>query len=187
MRKQFVNFSRLAPLKYYRDGNMKQMTYFDFKDKNRYNIYSRYIEECKAMCPDSECLKELVITNIGRSALGPLNFYQALSDNPSFVVHSDPKVNLPDFLTLVMSCFGTWFGLSILSFNPLKWKKNDSHSKDTQNYATQSIHNDTNDTNGNRFSNNVALIIKYQMLVRKIERTNRYVEIILKKMDQHGW
>ena len=93
-------------------------------------------------------------TNIEKSALAPLNFYQTLTDNPSFIGVSifsilsilvlDPKVYFPDFLTLVMSYFGSWFGLYILSFNPFKWKKSDTHSNhnhmsDTQNDASHNL------------------------------------------------
>lgn len=117
-----TNFDRLAPLAYYQESHLKQMTYSDMKNHSRYSAYRHYIRKCQTKCPDKECIKEMVITHVERSAVGPMNFYQTLSDSPSFIVITDPKVVLADYLTLIMSCFGAWLGLSVISFNPFKRK-----------------------------------------------------------------
>ena len=60
------------------------------------------------------------MTHIERETYPEWTIYQTLSDSPSFIVLSNPSVMLADYVTLVMSCFGTWFGLSFLDFFPIQ-------------------------------------------------------------------
>lgn len=115
--------NRLAPLKFHKSGEQKQLTHDDILNVTKVSMYDSINTNCKKKCPDSECIKELVITHIERSAVSPLMFAQSLSDSPSFIVFSNAKNSFADYLALVMSCFGTWFGLSVISLNPFKFKK----------------------------------------------------------------
>ena len=86
----------------------------------RHFCHSEYLDECREKCPDRQCFKELDVTHIERETYPEWTVYQTLSDSPSFIVLSNPSVMLADYVTLVMSCFGTWFGLSFLDFFPIQ-------------------------------------------------------------------
>lgn len=119
-------FNRLAPTNYYRyvDDYMKDMkiiSFDDVTDHDKYRQYLEYLINCSIKCPkDKKCHQVLDITNLERSVYKPMQFYQTLSDSPSFIVKYHKKTRLVDYITLFMSCFGTWLGISILDLVPFK-------------------------------------------------------------------
>src|SRR5688572_27676241 len=46
-----------------------------------------------------------------------------LPREPAMTINHLPELRLVEFLVYIFSCFGTWFGLSILHLNPLKLVK----------------------------------------------------------------
>ena len=48
-----------------------------------------------------------------------MSFSVDMSNDPSFVVASQPKIVPIDYITYVLSACGTWFGISFLVLNPL--------------------------------------------------------------------
>lgn len=168
---KFLN--RLAPLKFHREGNMKQLTYFDMKNETIYVLYNQFVTECKQRCPDTECVNEVVITKMESSATNPMNFHQALSDSPSSIVRYHTKVNLPDYLTLVMSCFGTWLALSILSLNPFKWNQG---SNEKSNGVKLNANEKNEQSNGRGIRDTVIIDrVRYQRIIYRLNLIEQFV------------
>lgn len=120
-------FDRLSPLTYFShiDDYMKNMKIITFQDMTNEVIYRRYLSyliKCIDMCPRaSRCIEGIDITHIERSTFGRLNLFQVLSDSPSFIVKYYPKTKFVEYITLFMSCFGTWLGLSMIDMFPIKF------------------------------------------------------------------
>lgn len=55
-----------------------------------------------------------------------MSFIVAVPREPSYKINFQIKLTVTEFIIYVLSCFGTWFGLSVVSLNPfaLDWFKN---------------------------------------------------------------
>ena len=77
---------------------------------------------CRQKYFRKDCKQEKVFS---RSTVQKMKFYGVPiaimtrpSDDPSFDITSRPRIDPVDYVTFILSTVGTWFGLSILSFNP---------------------------------------------------------------------
>ena len=80
--------------------------------------------ECREIFFRSDCNRNITYTRStltymdtkgARSVLGG----KERSQNPSFVIFSKSRINLVDYVTLVLGTVGTWLGVSFLSLNPI--------------------------------------------------------------------
>lgn len=79
----------------------------------------REIEDCcNSKCAKQDCHQEIIVTNVRTSTSkteAVIDGHASYAPNsPIVVTEASPKVTLTEFLTVTGSCFGFWFGLSVL-------------------------------------------------------------------------
>lgn len=103
--------------------NMKMLTLFDLENNTVSKFTSRTFSECHNKCRlKTECLTEFSRTTIQEYQRASFAISSMLPSFPHISIYTVPFLNLIEYIVQVGSCFGVWFGLSIISFNPTKWK-----------------------------------------------------------------
>ena len=77
-------------------------------------------EKCLQMCRYPQCDYDFSVTQLITSYVG-INYFTFRLELPrsfSYYVRLQPSMYFVDYVTMVMSCFGTWLGVSVLSINP---------------------------------------------------------------------
>ncbi|KAI1304240.1 hypothetical protein HDE_01908 [Halotydeus destructor] len=84
-------------------------------------ILKKLDRECKGKCQQTECN---ITWSLTRAIVAPfskgLTIQVMISVEASFAIDLQPKLMFGSYLIYLMSVFGSWFGLSVLSFNPIK-------------------------------------------------------------------
>lgn len=83
---------------------------------------------CSRMCSRPDCFDILTMTKVSydypkkeKSEEGiPLRFEVLVPTKPALKIVHGIKVSWTEYVVSVLSCFGIWFGLSVLSVNPFK-------------------------------------------------------------------
>lgn len=107
--------------------DMKMITSADLKNKSISLFASRSFQTCHELCKrKTEChttySKTTVQEYVDKSFAYNLAIEVMVPAGPNMSVYSLPFLNPIEFLIQIGSCVGVWFGLSIISFNPIKWK-----------------------------------------------------------------
>lgn len=106
------------PLQHINTGDLANDTFTDLLKEAE----SKCFESCDQMdCDDSYTLSQIMKEEKANGGDG-LSFMINAPRQPSFTVTHRPLMPITDYLVYVLSCFGTWFGLSVLSLNPFSWK-----------------------------------------------------------------
>ena len=126
--KRFKEINRIPWSGFYkRKINVKMLTYTDLKNKSISSFASTSFYECHKLCKrQTECYTAYSKTIAQEyveiiSALN-LAITAMVPSGPSISVYSVALLTPVEFLIQIGSCVGVWFGLSIISFNPVKWK-----------------------------------------------------------------
>lgn len=86
--------------------------------------------ECKKIYHQPDCDHETIFTRTTidsknsiylKMHLNMFRFSQSMSENPSYKIQSQPKIENVDFLTYILGAFSTWFGFSFIFFNPANY------------------------------------------------------------------
>lgn len=85
-------------------------------------------DECNRECFRPDCYETLTMTKVYYDYPEkeesvekiPLTFEVMVPTKPSIRIIHGVKMSLTEYLVSVLSCFGIWFGLSVLSVNPFK-------------------------------------------------------------------
>ena len=87
----------------------------------------RFSNQCRNACKAPDCHESYSITSGLPEATSSqtLKFSVEVPREPSFTVNYHPKVQFIEFAVYVLSCFGTWFGISALHLNPFRLKLTD--------------------------------------------------------------
>ncbi|KAI1286505.1 hypothetical protein HDE_10863 [Halotydeus destructor] len=94
---------------------------YDFKNKTFGKVFEDIYLECQAACAQPECNRLWTLTLTRNERLeGGIKFNIVKSKEPSFFVQYDALLTLESYLIFFMSCIGSWFGLSVLSFSPAR-------------------------------------------------------------------
>ena len=110
-----------------KEVELKMLTLNDLENRTiAPYVYSSF-RDCRTMCKvRAECFTSFSKTSIQVSEdrqNGNSFALQALTPGaPYLFVFAVPCVTLIEFVVQVGSCFGVWFGLSIVSINPVRWK-----------------------------------------------------------------
>lgn len=123
--KSLATFGKVARLKEYDNLTAVDypMAYFPWhEDGNKSVLFS---SECSKMYYQPDCEHETTFTST-RIALDPLfndlqHFYLTLSDNPSYDIQSQPKIENVDYVTYIFGALGIWFGFSFFLINPINY------------------------------------------------------------------
>ena len=96
------------------------VTYSDLKNEDVWRVIEKIEEDCRRQCAASGCYHS-IMTTIAEIKTIPSDEYIAIlvtlpQRETTSIVH-EPRINLIEFLLMLLNSFGTWLGLSILSFN----------------------------------------------------------------------
>ena len=106
---------------------MKMITSTDLKNKSISSFTSTSFYECHMSCKRiTEChtaySKTTVQEYVEKLSAYNLAIIAMVPAGPNISVYSVALLTPIEFLIQIGSCVGVWFGLSIISFNPVKWK-----------------------------------------------------------------
>ena len=101
---------------------------YTYKDNNSNKTMARVAEtafkECHTSCKiKTECQTIFSITSVQENVSLRKRFYIAsmVPGGPRIWVYTVPLLTLIEYVVQVGSCCGIWFGLSIVSLDPVKW------------------------------------------------------------------
>lgn len=98
----------------------------DFRDTAFLTEFSRMESRCKEKCRIKSCQQSTfntILTSISRSPYSDvLTFVVNLPQNVDISTVYVPHMLFNDYVIYIMSCLGTWLGLSVLNLNPLRWR-----------------------------------------------------------------
>lgn len=113
------------PLQHINTGDLENDTFADLLMKVEDDCFG----QCQQLdCDDSYTLSQILKEEKANGGEG-LSFMVNAPRQPSFTVSHRPLMPVTDYLVYVLSCFGTWFGLSVLSLNPFSWKEQEKTRK----------------------------------------------------------
>lgn len=98
------------------DIGVKVMSFKEMKDK--WDSIEEIRVACNRKCAKQDCFQETYVTNV-RSSMAQVTNYvlghgSYTSSSPTIVTDASAKQTLTEFLIVSGSCFGFWFGASIL-------------------------------------------------------------------------
>lgn len=87
------------------------------------------IDECKRkFLSHSDCRKETIISQVSKQDApdkdkypNTIHFTMSECNSPSFEIESKPKIDHIEYFTYILGAFGSWLGISFLSFNPVPY------------------------------------------------------------------
>lgn len=81
----------------------------------------RYERKCESKCKRVGCVLSYTITKVTKDPNNDLmTFNIMIPQLPSYSIKFRPRMQFIEYFIYVLSCFGTWFGLSVLSLNPFQ-------------------------------------------------------------------
>lgn len=107
------------------DIDRKLLTVNDFKENETIlNEFLAADSECAAKCKRPPCIYSRYNTDLQTLREVENTTYieikLSLPQFPTISVSYEPEYELNDFVLLLLSCMGTWLGLSVFDFNPVK-------------------------------------------------------------------
>lgn len=97
------------------------------------NAYTQIYDMCSKLCKKPQCHYQRFNTDLQHEGTLPgvnvIRVRVALPQYPSISVRHVPVYEINDYVLLIMSCMGTWFGVSMMDFNPLKLFRRESESE----------------------------------------------------------
>ena len=122
--KKFKEINRIPWSGFHREKlDMKMLTATDFLNETIKKYAGDFFEKCHSRCKlKTECLTQFSKTTTEEYQGNFFILSSMLPAQPNMSLYSVPFLNLIEFIVQVGSCIGMWFGLSIISFNPVKWK-----------------------------------------------------------------
>ena len=103
--------------------DMKMLTTNDITNVSLSTYINKVFYKCQASCKTpADCFTEISRTSIQELQCNVSHFSSMLPAYPHISLYAVPFLNLIEYVVQLGSCFGIWFGLSIVSFNPMKWK-----------------------------------------------------------------
>ena len=131
---KFKTINRLPWSGFHREKlDMKMLSSIDLFNESILGYVSESFEDCHSLCKrKTECLTKFSKTTIEQYPGISLVISSMIPSLPQMSLSAVPFINLVEYIVQVGSCFGMWFGMSIISFDPVKWKvtlQNDSASK----------------------------------------------------------
>ena len=118
--------------------DMHMFTPKDWDNITQASMATESLRKCHVQCKiQTECYTAFtetsvveVVDNINYGSNGKTitRVASMVPSGPHTTAVSVPLLSLVEYIIQVGSCFGVWFGLSIISFNPVKWKILQSNS-----------------------------------------------------------
>ena len=103
--------------------DMTMITDVDLKNETISKFVDYSVTECHFRCKlQTECLTQFSRTTVQESQADAFFLSSMLPLSPHMSLYTVPLLNLVEYIVQVGSCFGMWFGISIISMDPTKWK-----------------------------------------------------------------
>ena len=107
--------------------DMKMFNIVDLKNSSLAPIASASFHECRSSCKTKiQCFTPISKTTAYefqyQSQVCSFSIQATTPSAPHMHISAVPVLNLIEYIIQIGSCFGVWFGLSIISINPVKWK-----------------------------------------------------------------
>lgn len=100
--------------------NLMHVGVEDLANSTTAKIINSIDQVCKSRCEQKSCFEEFTLTRMMREPKDDfLSFYVDAPRDPFFKVTFDPKLTLTEYGIYVLSILGTWFGVSVVQFNPV--------------------------------------------------------------------
>ena len=110
--------------------DMKILTAIDLENETISKFAGKWFKECHAFCKlKTECYTRFSRTTLQEYQTRGFGIASMVPSQPHISVCAIAFLNLIEYIIQIGSCFGMWFGLSIISFNPVKWIKQIFQSK----------------------------------------------------------
>ncbi|KAI1304140.1 hypothetical protein HDE_01914 [Halotydeus destructor] len=91
----------------------------DFRNETFSQLFEDIYVHCQEKCAQLECDMTWTLTEASREQyFAGTTFQVVVSRKPSFEIKHDALTTLQAYVIYLMSCVGSWFGLSVLSVNP---------------------------------------------------------------------
>lgn len=114
-----------SPARDWIDYDLKIITFRDYQNGSFYKQYRMLSDMCKLKCKKLLCNEELRKTDImfvgDRNGQREMIISIFLPQSPSTDITYEAKFLLNDYIIYVMSCLGTWLGISVINLNPIKF------------------------------------------------------------------
>lgn len=99
-----------------KDVGVRQMSSPEMTQK--WNQISRMISECEFLCAKQDCDQDMYSTSV-RTSSTPVTILSHshisyASNTPTVLTRATAKTTLTEYLTVTASCFGFWFGVSVM-------------------------------------------------------------------------
>ena len=117
-------FNRTSTMSNHISGDLKIVTNRFLNSGHGHTTkYLNIVSECRKSCPWNDCESVVTISSTGDSSdWNRFMLYQMPPNAPSIIISSHPSVVGIDYITLVLSCLGTWIGFSFVGVNPFTRK-----------------------------------------------------------------
>ena len=155
--------------------DMKILTPTDLLNEGIARHVEDSFEECHSLCKlKTECFTKFSRTTIQEYPGDCLVMSSMLPSLPHMSIYAIPSLTLVEYIVQVGSSFGMWFGLSIISFDPVKWiqqiLENKScfkrENRETQLFQMKRLRrNEVNNTRGNELNNTPGHIFNRRIFV----------------------
>ena len=123
---KFVNIDRTPPTELLtKPSSLIHFSAEDYKDETIMNETIRINDECNKKCALTNCFYDYSITTTNGyldKKSNFLTFRLSTPTAPTTAVSALVQLSFIEFLIYLTSCFGTWFGISVLMMNPLTCK-----------------------------------------------------------------
>ena len=122
---RFKKINRVPWSGFYREKlDFKILIAPDLMNETISKFVDKVFGECHSLCKiKTECLTQFSRTTVQEFQTRRFVLTSMIPLFPHISLEAVPFLNLIEFIVQIGSSFGMWFGMSIISFNPLKWGK----------------------------------------------------------------
>lgn len=103
-----------------RKRNLRPLSYEDVMNATILDQLLAAYKTCSKDCARPDCYEVTTFTRVTSTDQDYLEIVLNVQNEPSIEVIFQPTITFPEYFTYFLSCFGTWFGISVLALNPFK-------------------------------------------------------------------
>lgn len=112
--------------------NMTPLGYEDVLNQTILNELIDSYQSCQSDCIRPDCDEVTTFTRVSSTDQNHLEMVLNVQNEPSIGVQYQPVLSFPEYFTYFLSCFGTWFGISVIALNPFKHERVEKFKKITK-------------------------------------------------------
>ena len=123
LNQKFALINRVSWSGFHREKlDMKMVTTHDLRNKSTLKFLNAVFLECQSLCKTrADCFSQFSRTSVQEFHSPYYRLFSSMLPSvPHISVYAVPLLTLIEYIVQLGSCFGIWFGLSIVSLNPMK-------------------------------------------------------------------